>query len=65
VVGWKHAQDGLLVSFFEAGSGAEATSIVAKPLVGSKRIESFRIWPPAERSIIQIGRYMLPYSVSR
>lgn len=62
VVGWKHAEDGLLVKFFDASSGAEKATLLAKPLVGSHRIESFHIWPPGERSLIQIGRYMLPYS---
>ncbi len=63
VVGWKHAEDGLTVSFFDAASGAERVVLLAKPIVGNKRVESFRIWPPAEKSIIQIGRYMLPYVV--
>jgi hypothetical protein len=65
VVGWKHADDGLMVRFFDAATGAERGAEVAQPLTGSKRIESFRIWPPAERPIIQIGRYMLPYSVGQ
>lgn len=65
VVGWTRAEDGLAVRFFEANTGAEVASLLAKPLPGVKRVESFRIWPPSEKSIIQIGRYMLPYSVGR
>ncbi len=64
VVGWKHADDGLQVRVFDAASGVERGSILAKPIPVPKRVESFRIWPPSERSIIQIGRYMLPYTVA-
>ena len=64
VVGWKHADDGLSVHIFDALTGVEKASVLARPIVNGKRVESFRIWPPSERSIIQIGRYMLPYSVA-
>lgn len=63
VVGWKHADDGLLVRIFDALTGVEKIAVLARPLVGVRRVESFRIWSPAEKPIIQIGRYMLPYSV--
>lgn len=61
VVGWKHADDGLSVHIFDALTGVEKVSVLAKPIQNPKRVESFRIWPPADRSIIQIGRYMVPY----
>ena len=64
VVGWSHSGDGLAVHIFDAASGLERATVVAKPIAGSRRVESFHIWPPAERSMIQIGRYYLPYSVS-
>ena len=63
VVGWSHRDDGLAVHIFDAASGVERTTVTAKPIQGSRRVESFRIWAPSERSVIQIGRYMLPYSV--
>lgn len=63
VVGWKHAEDGLSVKFFDAASGVERASVLARPITGVRRVESFRIWPPAERPIIQIGRYMIPYTL--
>lgn len=62
-VGWKRTDDGLLVHFFDAVSGAERGVAIAKPMTGTHRVESFRIWPPTERPVIQIGRYTLPYSV--
>ncbi len=63
VIGWKREEKGLLVHFFDAASGAERGSVLARPMEGVGRVESFRIWPPAERSMIQIGRFSLPYSV--
>jgi len=65
VVGWSRLEDGLDVHIFDAASGAERISVVAKPIVGSHRVESFHIWPPSDRSIIQIGRYMVPYTLRR
>jgi hypothetical protein len=65
VVGWKRAEDGLTVRIFNAADGVEQVTAVARPLTFTRRVESFRIWPPAERPIIQIGRYMLPYKVGR
>lgn len=63
VVGWSRVEEGLAVHVFDAVSGSEKMTVVAKPIAGSHRVESFHIWPPAERPIIQIGRYMVPYAV--
>lgn len=63
VVGWSRMEDGLAVHIFDAVSGTERVTVIAKPIAGSHRVESFHIWPPAERSIIQIGRYMVAYAV--
>lgn len=63
VVGWSRLEDGLAVHIFDAVSAVERITVVAKPIAGSHRVESFHIWPPAERSMIQIGRYMVPYTV--
>lgn len=63
VVGWSRLEDGLAVHIFDAVTGVERITVAAKPITGSHRVESFHIWPPAERSIIQIGRYMVPYAV--
>lgn len=63
VVGWKHAEDGLSVHIFDANTGVERLSVLARPQPNLHRIESFRIFPPGDRSVIQIGRYILPYSL--
>ena len=64
VVGWSHTDNGLVVHIYDAASGAERRTVLAKPIPASHHVESFHIWPPADRSIIQIGRYMLPYTVA-
>lgn len=63
VVGWSRTDEGLAVHIFDAASGVERLTSVAKPIPNSRRVESFHIWPPSEHSMIQIGRYMLPYTL--
>lgn len=63
VVGWTRLDEGLAVHIFDAASGAQRITVTAKPIAASHRVESFHIWPPSDRSIIQIGRYMIPYAV--
>ncbi len=63
VIGWKREENGLMVHFFEAASGVERGAVLARAIGQPVRVESFRIWPPGERSMIQIGRFMLPYSL--
>jgi hypothetical protein len=62
-VGWTRAPDGLLVHIYDAETGVERGSIVAHPLTQTLPVVSVKIWPPAERSIIQIGRFALPYTL--
>lgn len=63
VVGWRRGEDGLVIRFFDAASGVERGTVLARPMPQAGRVESFRIWPPSERSAIQIGRFTLPYSL--
>jgi hypothetical protein len=62
-IGWTRATDGLLVHIYEAETGVERGTITAHPLSQPLPIVSIKIWPPSERSIIQIGRFVLPYSL--
>ena len=62
-VGWTRAADGLQVHVYEAETGVERGTMVAHPLTQPLTIVSVKIWPPAERSIIQIGRFALPYAL--
>ncbi len=62
-IGWTRAQDGLSVHIYEAETGVERGSIIAHSLTQPLPIVSVKIWPPAEHSIIQIGRFALPYTL--
>jgi hypothetical protein len=63
VFGWQKEKDGesLSLHFHEALTGRLIGNAQAHKIVGTTRVESLRIWPPSEKQIIQIGRYMLPY----
>jgi hypothetical protein len=63
VIGWEHVEDGLQVKFYEAASGKPLGSIEAALNPAITRVESFRIWPPAERSLMQIGRFTFGYRI--
>ena len=63
VIGWTRSDNGLLVHVFDAATVKERGDVLAPPIPQPKRVESFRIWPPNEQHFIQIGRYMLPYSI--
>jgi hypothetical protein len=63
VVGWTRGTDGLAVHIFEAATVKDLGTVVARPIPYPRRVESFRIWPPDDQHYIQIGRYMLPYSI--
>ena len=64
VIGWTRASDGLLVHIYEAASGTERGSITAHMLTTPLPVVPIKVWPPTERSIIQIGRFMMPYSLT-
>jgi hypothetical protein len=64
VFGWKRVEDGLQVHFYDATTGVERGTTVARQMPSGTRVEAFRIWPPTDRSIMQIGRFMLSYSLT-
>jgi len=61
--GWSREDGGdtLSVHFNQAATGALVGTADAHRIVGSSRVESLRIWPPADRASIQIGRFGIPY----
>jgi hypothetical protein len=63
VFGYEHKGDGLEVKFYEAATGKPLGEIEAMLNAGTTRVESFRIWPPAEHSLIQIGRFTFSYQL--
>ncbi len=63
VFGWTRAQDSLKVSFYQASSGKLLGQVDATRSPTVTRVESFRIWPPNDKSIIQIGRFTFNYAI--
>jgi hypothetical protein len=63
VFGYEHNADLLTVHFHEAGTGKLVGTAEAHLLPGSGHVTSLHIWPPADKSIIQIGRFGIPYEI--
>ena len=63
VIGWTHIEDGLNVKFYEAASGKLLGSIDATLNPAITRVESFRVWPPTEHPVMQIGRFAFGYQI--
>ena len=62
VFGWTHSgEDSLLVKFYEASSGKPVGQVEAARNPDVLRVESFRILPPSDKPIIQIGRFTFGY----
>ena len=63
--GWDRAKSGdaLKVRFHVAATGVLVGTAEAHRLAGSPRVESLHIWPPADKSVMQIGRFAIPYEI--
>lgn len=63
--GWTRASNGdaLAVHFNVAATGALVGTAKAQWIAGSTRVVSLRIWTPEEKSLIQIGRFGIPYQL--
>jgi hypothetical protein len=54
----------LKVNFYQASSGKPVGEVDAHRDLSTARVESFRIWAPGDKSVIQIGRFTFPYRLS-
>lgn len=63
VFGWKRVTDGLSVHLYDALTGQEKGTVLARLLPAGTRVEPFRITPPGEHGIMQIGRFGTPYTL--
>ena len=63
VFGWTRSEESLAVRFYEAATGRQVGEVEAKHDLSIKRVESFRMWPPGDRSVVQLGRFTFPYTV--
>ena len=63
--GWNREDGGdtLTVHFNQAATGALVGTTDAHRIPGSSRVESLHIWPAGEKTLIQIGRFGIPYKV--
>lgn len=64
-LGWKRGDDLLNVSVYDAQNGNVLGRIQALRLNRIGRVESFHIYPPAQKSLIQIGRFGFTYSLGQ
>lgn len=64
VFGWQRMEDTLVVKFYEATTGVERGTATAHRMQQGSRVESFRLWPPQDQSILQIGRFSIPYRLT-
>ena len=63
VFGWVRDGESLKVHFNQASTGNLVGTAEAHLIAGHTRVESLRIWPPGDRSLIQIGRFGIPYEL--
>lgn len=65
VFGWDRAKSGdaLRVRFHIAATGVLVGVAEAHRIPGSTRVESLHIWPPGDKSLVQIGRFAIPYAI--
>lgn len=61
--GYTHAGDMLRVHFNWAANGVLVGTTDAHLMAGIRGITSLHIWPPKGRSVIQIGRFAIPYEL--
>jgi hypothetical protein len=62
VIGWVRSNDGLLVHVYDAETGKDRGSLVARLQTPSLPVVPVKIWPPSDRSILQVGRFAMPYT---
>ena len=63
VIGWKHQQDSLAVSFYDATTEKLLGTVQADRDAGA-RVASFRMTPPGAQAKIFIGRFAFPYHLA-
>jgi hypothetical protein len=64
VFGWRHENDLLRVLFYEAPTGKFLGTVDAVRNSRIGKIESFHLYAPSDKSVIQIGRFAFPYRIN-
>ncbi len=65
LLGYTHSGDLLNVHLNEAATGSLVGTTDAHLIPGHIAVASLRIWPPGDRSLIQIGRFGIPYEIGK
>jgi hypothetical protein len=63
ILGWLRDGETIKVHINMATTGDLVGNAVAQRLAPHTRVESLKIWPPGDKSLIQIGRFGIPYVV--
>lgn len=63
ILGWLRDGGTIKVHINLATTGELVGNAVAERMAPRTRVESLKIWPPGEKSLIQIGRFGIPYKV--
>jgi hypothetical protein len=63
LIGWTRGDNDLHVTVSEAGTGNPVVEATATRNPAIHRVESFHLWPPDALSVLQFGRFTLPYSL--
>jgi hypothetical protein len=64
LIGFVRGQDSLKVTFYLAQSGKPVGQVEARRNLSITRVESFRIWPPGDKALIQLGRFTFSYALA-
>ncbi len=63
LLGWTRDDEVLNVTVYEAASGKPAAQVKARRDPAILGVQSIHIWPPSEHSVVQLGRFTIPYSI--
>lgn len=63
ILGYVRKGHALEVKFYEAISGKPLGDVTAKLDRKRHGVYAFKIWPPSQQELIQIGRFVFPYHI--
>ncbi len=63
LIGWTRGENDLDVTFSEASTGKVLVQVKALRNTLIRGVQAIHIWPPTEHSVIQLGRFTIPYSI--
>ena len=64
LIGWVRGQDSLEGHVLPGAERQGIGQVEATRNLSITRVESFRIWPPADKALIQLGRFTFPYALA-